>query len=63
MAICFSRDAKEFVIKTNTRLCVYLLTRNYFQPKLWAETSCGSINTGLYEMIVGVLTTCHAQYT
>jgi len=23
---------------------------------------CGSINTGLFEMIVGVLTTCHTQY-
>jgi len=23
----------------------------------------GTINTGLFEMIVGVLTTCHTQYT
>jgi hypothetical protein len=23
----------------------------------------GAVNTGLFEMIVGVLTTCHTQYT
>jgi len=23
----------------------------------------GSVNTGLFKMIVGVLTTCHTQYT
>jgi len=30
---------------------------------LWKYTRCLSICTGLFKMIVGVLTTCHTQYT
>ena len=49
---------QDIVNENGFVVCSYTLAlRNSWPGYKWEQ------NTGLFEMIVGVLTTCHAQYT
>jgi len=56
--------ALTFSLNTNTAI----LTQVQLHPLLMAAIFCSYsqlmyLNTGLFKMTVGVLTTCHTQYT
>jgi len=53
----------------NRTKCTFLFNRTTLQVfvsyliGVWSVVLSNKKNTGLFEMIVGVLTTCHTQYT
>ena len=64
----FLRVCELQCLKTSPGISQCARSKNKFGPKDDTSTKVrgicfGDRNTGLFEMIVGVLTTCHKQYT
>ena len=63
---CPTIDLNKFwwnLINTCLFISLYFLTAISSSVGLGSGTNASTVCTGLFKMIVGVLTTCHKQYT